>query len=60
MPHNSTGYTPAPIDTEGVELFADVIALTEQLAEHAYDIWAMQKMSDVREKTRRRSVPGKR
>jgi len=46
MSQNSTGYTPTPIDTEGVELSDDVIALTERLAEHAHDIWAKQRLSD--------------
>lgn len=38
-------YTPKPIDTSSVSLNADVIALTEQLAEHAHDVWAAHRFS---------------
>lgn len=38
-------YDPAPINTDAVTLSADLIALTEKLAEHTHDIWAMQRIS---------------
>lgn len=37
---------PAPIDTSAVELTPDVLALTELLARHTHDIWAMQRMGE--------------
>ncbi len=37
------GYVPKPIDTSAVKLPQDVQALTERLAEHNHDIWALQK-----------------
>ncbi|HEX3658203.1 MAG TPA: RyR domain-containing protein [Pirellulales bacterium] len=37
-------YTPSPIDTSQVELSAEILALTERLAEHAHDIWAQGRM----------------
>src|SRR5262245_8284560 len=33
-------YQPRPIDTAGVTLPPDIIALTEQLAENAHEVWA--------------------
>ncbi len=39
-------YTPRPIDTSGVRLGDDLLALTERLAEHSHDVWAMQRMAD--------------
>ena len=39
-------YTPTPIDTSHVELSAEVLDLTERLAEHAHDIWAQQRIRD--------------
>ena len=44
--HSASHYTPSPIDTSGVELSPDVLALTERLAEHAHDIWARQRIKD--------------
>ena len=46
MSDSISGYSPTPINTEGVELSENVLALTEQLAEHAHDIWARQRFSD--------------
>lgn len=39
-------YRPSPIDTTGIELPADILQLTERLAENAHDLWAMQRLSD--------------
>ena len=39
-------YQPKPIDTSSVTLPADLLALTERLAENAHDIWARQRMSE--------------
>ena len=36
-------YTPKPIDTETVDLSPDLEQLTEQLAEHAHDLWAVER-----------------
>ena len=33
-------YTPAPIDTKGVQLPADILALAEALATNTHDVWA--------------------
>jgi hypothetical protein len=40
------GYTPRPIDTTGVTVDADLLALTERLAEHSHDTWAQQRISE--------------
>lgn len=39
-------YTPLPIDTTGVDIGADLLALTERLAEHSHDTWAQQRISE--------------
>ena len=39
-------YQPQPIDTTAVSLPADLLPLTELLAEHAHDIWARQRQTD--------------
>ena len=39
-------YTPKPIDTTSVNLNADILELTERLAEHAHDIWAVQRIGE--------------
>ncbi len=39
-------YTPTPIDTTGVTLSADLVALTERLAEHAHEVWSAQRLAD--------------
>jgi hypothetical protein len=39
-------YRPAPIDTSGVELSADVLRLAERLAEHVHDVWAAERLAD--------------
>lgn len=39
-------YEPRPVDTSGVELPPELLALTERLAEHAHDVWARQRLAD--------------
>lgn len=39
-------YTPRPIDTAAITLPADLVALTERLAENAHDVWARQRLAD--------------
>lgn len=39
-------YTPRPLDVSAVELPADLLALTERLAEHIHDTWAAQRLAD--------------
>ena len=39
-------YHPRPLDTQGVELSEELLALVELLAQNAHDIWALQRMSD--------------
>lgn len=39
-------YDPKPINTSKVLLPADVVSLTERLAENAHDVWALQRMSE--------------
>jgi ryanodine receptor 2 len=39
-------YEPKPIDTSNVQLSADLLALTEQLAENAHDLYARQRQSE--------------
>jgi len=39
-------YQPQPIDTSGVTLTAEILDLTEQLAENAHDIWARQRLGE--------------
>jgi ryanodine receptor 2 len=38
--------TPHPIDTSHVTLPADILELTERLAEHNHDVWAQQRLAD--------------
>ena len=38
--------TPTPIDTDAVELEEYLLELTERLAKHAHDLWAMQRLRD--------------
>src|SRR6266480_2186570 len=42
----SVAYDPKPIDTESITLTSDVLALTEMLAKHAHDVWALQRIKD--------------
>jgi hypothetical protein len=39
-------YIPKPIDTSGIELSDELIALTERLAESNHDTWALQRVSE--------------
>ena len=39
-------YEPKPIDTSGVDLPAELVDLTERLAENAHDVWARQRMAE--------------
>ena len=39
-------YTPKPIDTSGVTLPENLIALTEQIAEQVHDVWAQGRIAD--------------
>ncbi len=39
-------YRPDPIDTSGVELSDDVLALGELLARNTHDVWARQRLAD--------------
>ena len=38
-------YQPKPITTAGVELPAELLPLTERLAENAHDLWAAQRLA---------------
>jgi len=38
-------YEPKPIATEGVCLSPDILALTEQLAKNAHEIWAQLRLA---------------
>lgn len=37
-------YEPKPLDTSAVVLPPDVVALTEQLAENAHEVWAVTRI----------------
>ena len=39
-------YQPVPLDTEGVMLPPELLALTEQLAENIHDVWAAGRLRD--------------
>ena len=41
-----TEYKPRPIETAGVVLSPELLALTERLAENAHDVWAAQRLRD--------------
>lgn len=43
MPHKT--YKPKPIDTTSVTLDAQLTDLTERLAEHTHDLWALERMA---------------
>jgi hypothetical protein len=40
------GYEPNPVDTSTVQLSPDVMSLTEELAHHAHEVWARQRLKD--------------
>jgi len=46
MRSTQMGYIPRPIDTSGVDIGADLLALTERLAEHSHDTWAQQRIAE--------------
>ena len=39
-------YSPRPIDTSAVVLPAELLALTERLAESTHDLWAAQRLAE--------------
>lgn len=39
-------YTPKPIDTSGVELPADLLELTEKIAENVHENWSAGRIAD--------------
>jgi len=39
-------YIPKPVDTSGITLSQDIVALTELLARNAHDIWARQRLAE--------------
>lgn len=39
-------YEPQPDDTSGVRLSSEIHELTEELAKHAHDVWARQRIGD--------------
>ncbi|MBR5405221.1 MAG: Ryanodine receptor Ryr [Oscillospiraceae bacterium] len=39
-------YTPKPIDTSGIELPEDLLALTEQIAENVHEVWASGRLAE--------------
>jgi len=39
-------YHPQPASTADVNLPAEILALTEQLARNAHEVWAQQRLSD--------------
>ena len=39
-------YQPNPIDTSNIQLSASLLALTEQLAENAHDLYARQRLGE--------------
>ena len=39
-------YRPSPIETSGVALPPELDALTERLAEHVHDLWALGRMAE--------------
>lgn len=39
-------YTPTPMDTSDVELTAELLALTERLAENVHDVWAKGRIAE--------------
>jgi len=39
-------YHPAPIDTSGIKLPREILALSEKLAENTHDIWSEQRIRE--------------
>lgn len=40
------GWTPVPVDTSGIRLPPELLALIEHLAENAHDRWALRRLAD--------------
>lgn len=38
-------YTPKPVDTSNISLPADLISLTEQIAENVHEVWAQGRIA---------------
>lgn len=41
-----TNYNPKPIDTSGVTLSVELLALTERIAENVHDVWAVGRIAE--------------
>ncbi|MBQ8001535.1 MAG: Ryanodine receptor Ryr [Ruminococcus sp.] len=39
-------YTPKPVDTSDVELSADLLELTEKIAENVHEVWAAGRVAE--------------
>jgi hypothetical protein len=39
-------YEPRPVDTSGIELAAQILELTEQLARNTHEVWARKRIDD--------------
>jgi len=39
-------YNPKPVDTSDIILSADLIVLTERIAENVHDVWAVGKLAE--------------
>ena len=39
-------YTPNPVDTDGVALPEELMALAEQIAENVHEVWAAGRLAD--------------
>jgi ryanodine receptor 2 len=39
-------YRPSPLDTSGISLPPELVALTERLAENSHDLWAAQRIGE--------------
>lgn len=40
------GWTPVPVDTSGIRLAPELLALIEHLAENAHDRWALRRLEE--------------
>lgn len=43
---NSNNYTPRPVDVEGVELPAELVALAEAISKNVHEVWAHNRMAE--------------
>ena len=39
-------YKPSPVDTSGIELPEDLLALTEKIAENVHEVWAAGRIAE--------------